>query len=226
VLPDQGIGVAVECDLPIGRGMGSSAALAVALARAWSALEERVPTAERIASDAMRVERIFHGDPSGIDHTVSMTGGAVLFERGEAGPVLQTIPIPDLPLVVIDSGVASDTATMVAGVRDRRPGCDPVLAQIGALVRAFMDALPSGDPQALGRLLTDNHGLLRRLGVSTPALDAIVDAALTAGATGAKLAGAGGGGVVVALAPDSDRVIAAAQRQGHTAFAVRIAAAT
>ena len=70
VLPAQGLGVRLETTLPIGRGMGSSAALAVALARARCALEGRPPTFEALDTDAFQVESIFHGKPSGIDHTV------------------------------------------------------------------------------------------------------------------------------------------------------------
>jgi len=223
ILPREGVGVEIESDLPIGRGMGSSAALAVALARAWANMQGIPHSTRRIGHDAMRVERIFHGNPSGIDHTVSMTGGALFFQRRDNDPVYRSLACPDLPLVVIDSGTAGDTAALVAGVRDRRPGCDSALQQIGALAQRFTDQIPTGDAHTLGPMLTENHALLVDIGVSTSKLDHIVELALSAGATGAKLSGAGGGGVVVALATDHEPVIQAATAAGYTSFSVKIA---
>ena len=73
--------------------------------------------------------------------------------------------------------------------------------------------------------MTANHALLREIGVSTPILDAIVQTCLAAGARGAKLAGAGGGGVVIALVDDPTPVIAAVTAEGWTAFSVGVAPA-
>jgi mevalonate kinase len=222
-LPAKGFRVEIASDLPIGRGMGSSAALAVALACARCEIEgDPDATLDSIDATAMAVERVFHGDPSGIDHTVSMLGGAIRFRRGVDGPEYAAVDIPQLPLVVIDSGSSGDTAALVASVKAQRPECDPTLTQIGDLVQDFLAALPAGNLHEMGRLMTENHRLLCTLGVSTPTLDAIVALALDAGAVGAKLAGAGGGGVVVALAPDSERVLQAAAKAGYRAFTVRV----
>ncbi len=222
ILPSTGIGVHLRSDLPIGRGMGSSAALAVALSRAYCALEQCPATPERIDAMAMTVERVFHGNPSGIDHTVSATGGAVTFRRTDEGPCFASVQFPDLPLVVIDSGEMGDTAIMVEGVRSRKPGIDKTLAQIGTLSERFMEAMPDEDTGKLGEMLTENHRLLQDIGVSTPTLDAIVTQALEAGAAGAKLAGAGGGGVVIAITTDPDGLIHQATRAGFRAFTVRV----
>jgi mevalonate kinase len=104
----------------------------------------------------------------------------------------------------------------VAGVASRRPGIDPVLERIGALVVEARRVLD--DPRALGPLLTENHRLLRQIGVSTPTLDDLVALALDHGALGAKLAGAGGGGVVLALTEDPAPILAAASDRGIHAF--------
>ncbi|MEZ4240890.1 MAG: mevalonate kinase [Myxococcota bacterium] len=218
VLPPEGFDVGVRTDLPVGRGMGSSAALAVALVRARAALDGEALDGDEVYARAMPIERAFHGNPSGVDVAVAARGGCLWFVRGEP-PVREALPAPGWSLVVLDTGAAGDTQQLVAGVMSRLPAIDPVLGKIGALVTEARAAL--ADPAALGPLLTENHALLREIGVSTLALDALVQLALGAGAHGAKLAGAGGGGVVLAVVTDPAPVLAAAAAQGVPAFETR-----
>ncbi len=220
VLPEHGISVHIESNLPIGRGMGSSAALAVALARS-AMLWEKVPaTDEAINKRAFAIERIFHGNPSGVDHTVSMRGGVVQYQKGTNGPTFQGIDMPELPIVVIDSGTAGNTAQMVEHVKARLNSVRTYIEQIGALVTDSMPAMQRGDKPAVGQAWHENHLLLRALGVSTPALDEIVRLAFDTGAYGAKMAGAGGGGVVIALTDDPIPLIAKAKANRWTAFQI------
>lgn len=212
-LPQSGLEVRIDSELPIGRGMGSSAAFTVALLRARAALDGRIPTFEELFRDGFALERAFHGNPSGLDHTVSALGGAILYRRGEA-PV--RLNMTRRELIVLDSGSAGDTAEMVAGVAARRPAVDADLAALGAIVERSLDRL--NDPEALGALMTEAHAGLRRIGVSTPRLDALVQLALDNGALGAKLAGAGGGGVVVALTAAPDPLLRAAAELGIVAM--------
>jgi len=220
VLPAAGVGVKIQSDLPIGRGMGSSGALAVALARAALARSGAEQTDVAVGGLALSVERIFHGNPSGIDHTVSMRAGALQYHRSPTGPVFSPIDLAPLPIVVIDSNTAGDTAKQVASVAALGPSAEGYLAQIGTLVQATIPALAEGDIDVIGQAWHENHWLLRAIGVSTPTLDAIVRAANEAGATGAKLAGAGGGGVVIALAHDPAKLIKSMNQRGWKAFTV------
>jgi mevalonate kinase len=222
VLPAEGLSVTIRTDLPIGRGMGSSAALAVALVRADAERTGDPLDADRLWDRAMAVERVFHGNPSGLDHAVSAHGGLVRYRRPEGGarPTLEAMPTPSWPIVVLDSGVAGDTKELVAGVASRRPMVDGALSAIGSLVDNAAKSLD--DPSMLGLVLTANHELLRAIGVSTPDLDALVQLALDEGAFGAKLAGAGGGGVVIALHERPEKLLAAARRRGIAAFVCRI----
>lgn len=222
VLP-EGLGVRITTDLPIGRGMGSSGALAVALVRAAAARLGESLDADTLWQRALLVERVFHGNPSGLDHAVSAHGGLVRYRRPTGGlpPKLEPLPTPVWNLVVLDSGLAGDTKAMVAGVAARRPGIDAHLTAIGDLVVTAESLLH--DARALGDLLLENHRLLQAIGVSTPALDDLVGIAVGAGAYGAKLAGAGGGGVVLALVDDPAPVLVAARARGIHAFSCRIA---
>jgi mevalonate kinase len=221
VLPAEGVGVIVDSNLPVGVGMGSSAALAVALARASLSREGRAAERTEVDARAFAVERIFHGNPSGIDHTVSMRGGALQYQRTDAGSVFEAVHLPPLPIVVINSGSAGDTSAQVAKVGSRRHEIDGYLVQMGELLKATRPALEAGNITAIGQAWHENHLLLRAIGVSTTALDEIVQVALDAGAAGAKLAGAGGGGVVIAIATQPRQVIAAATAAGWTAFEVQ-----
>lgn len=224
VLGEAGYRVRIATTLPVGRGMGSSAALAVAIAHALSDLEGTVLTPQEAYDRAMPLEREFHGNPSGVDVAVSCEGGCLWFQRSTAadGTVTarrESVPLGPWSLVVLDSGHAGDTKALVAGVASRRPSIDPTLDRIGALVRDARAAIE--DPVRLGALLTENHRHLQTIGVSTPELDALVTLALGAGALGAKLSGAGGGGIVIALVQDPSPVLGAAAAAGVTAFGCR-----
>jgi mevalonate kinase len=225
VLPENGLAVDIESSIPVGRGMGSSAALAVATVRAWAALEGRSLDFAQTHSQGFAIERAFHGQPSGVDHAVSALGGAICYRKGAGGPEWQALRCPDLPLVILDSGSAGDTAALVAGVASRRPDIDPVLARMGALTGRLAQLLAAPAPalRQVGALLDENHRLLGAIGVSTPRLDALVALARAAGAVGAKLAGAGGGGVVLALCPEPEPVLSAAADAGIRAFSVHVA---
>lgn len=211
--------VTIRSELPIGRGMGSSAALAVALVRALAAAEGRAAGEHEVHGRAFACERVFHGNPSGIDHAVAARGGVVWYRKTPDGPALTDLPVPDWSLAVLDSGSAGNTADLVASVAARMPSVAPLLDRIGALVARARDAL--SDVDTLGPMLTENHRLLAEIGVSTPGLDRLVGLALSAGATGAKLAGAGGGGVVIALGRDPSRVVDEASRHGVAGFVCR-----
>jgi len=217
-LEPTGWEVSVRSDLPIGRGMGSSAAISVGRVRARAAVDGEHLDLDTVWTRAFAAEEAFHGTPSGLDQAVACRGGLLRYLKGPP-PVFVDLPCPDLRIVVLDSGQAGDTRELVQAVRSRRPDIDPVLHAIGALVPQVEAALP--DPAAVGELLTENHRLLQQLGVSTPTLDALVQLALDHGAHGAKLAGAGGGGVVIALAPEPDAIVRAAREQGVSALVCR-----
>lgn len=219
----EGWRVTVRSDVPVGRGMGSSAALAVALVRARADVDGEALDADEAFRRALPVERVFHGNPSGMDVAASVRGGLIRYRRGDP-PDVEPLPAPTgWSVVALDSGEAGDTARLVAAVAARRPAVDAALDRIGALVGACAGCLR--DARALGELLDENHALLRAIGVSTPRLDALVELARSAGAHGAKLAGAGGGGVVLALVDDPAPVLEAARRAGVTALPCAVGAA-
>ncbi len=201
---EVGFDVTIESDIPLGAGLGSSAAVVVAAidaaARELGVTLETDELAERAYWTEHQVQ---DGQASRADTFCSATGGAVRVE----GDDCRTIEAPDLPIVIGFDGGAGDTGQLVAGVRDLREEYDfaaSTVEAIGNIVRNGEDALAAGDIEELGRLMDFNHGLLSALGVSSRSLDTMVWAARDAGARGAKLTGAGGGGCIVALDPTEE----------------------
>lgn len=224
----RGFDLAISGDLPVGMGLGSSAALAVAMLRALSASAGEALGDQRLASGAHEIERVFHGTPSGVDSTAAAFGGVRWFIAGSPVRHEQLVLPAPLPLVVVLSRTPHTTMKTVGGLRERAAAApavyQPVFAAVGALVASARVALEQGDHALLGALMTMNHGLLRACGVSTAELDALVDDALAAGARGAKLTGAGGGGAVIALpAGEAAALVAALEARGHECFAVLLA---
>ncbi|WP_254524087.1 mevalonate kinase [Natrinema caseinilyticum] len=198
---EVGFDVTIESDIPLGAGLGSSAAVVVAAIDAATRELGVTLETDELADRAYRTEhQVQDGQASRADTFCSATGGAVRVE----GEDCRSLEAPDLPIVIGFDGGAGDTGKLVAGVRDLRDeyefAADTVEA-IGDVVRNGEDALADGDIDELGRLMDFNHGLLSALGVSSRSLDTMVWAARDAGARGAKLTGAGGGGCIVALDP-------------------------
>jgi len=221
------LAIEVDADLPAGAGLGCSAALGVAIARACAPMED-----DDARRHAMAWERVFHGNPSGIDAAVAALGGALVFARHEGGGAIEPLRLgAPLVLAVGHSGLASSTRSMVESVarqRDRRPELvQKTFDGVAAVVRNARLALEAGDVVALGKLLDMNQMLLAGLLLSTQEIEAMCAAARGEGALGAKLTGAGGGGCVVALAETragAERILAAWKREGFDGFASEVTA--
>ncbi len=210
----------IDTELPAGMGLGSSAAIAVGVARALAALHAIDADDERINAIAFECEKLAHGQPSGIDNTISVFAKPMLFRNaGElelSALELETVP----PLVIAYGTEAAPTREQVAGVRSRyerapeRYGA--LFDEIDKLSVAGAELLQSENYDELGLLMNVCQGLLNAIEVSTPALEKTIALARQAGAVGAKLTGGGGGGSIVALCPGSiesvDRALRAA---GH-----------
>lgn len=218
---EAGFRARVASEIPLGSGLGSSAALGVALARAFA------PGCgpERAAALAMRLERVLHGAPSGVDPAACSQSGVIFFVRGEP-PLVEPVR-GGASLCILGSGIARGTRSTVLPLAERRrsdPRLDRALEKLGDLSRTARRLFEEGRLDPLGALFDEAHGLLRDpLGVSCPELESAVAALRSAGALGAKLTGAGGGGAAIGLARDQAHARELATRTGG--FAVRIGSA-
>lgn len=207
----------VHSALPVAAGLGSSAAITIAIARALAAcFATELPTtvAAQIAS---AVEHLHHGSSSGIDPTVIAHNSALCFTKNKDPEFIY--PHSSLELVIADSGTTGSTREAVNAVRklhnDSPDRFSSIFAEIGALAFSARAPLEAGKHVMLGELMNANHSLLQAIGVSTALLDALCAAAIQAGAYGAKLTGAGTGGCMIALvdkpgAPNVQKALLAA----------------
>jgi mevalonate kinase len=212
-----------DAQIPPGAGLGASAAFAVAISRALLAYAKKPSDAQAIAAAAGASERLMHRNPSGVDVALAIAGGIGVF-RKSAG--LQPFSCAPLRVIVGPSGSPRSTAEMVERVATATSGAsdDARLFELGALTDSGTVALKAGKLVELGAAMDRAHALLAQLGVSTPLLDGMCDLARKAGAYGAKLTGAGGGGAVIAIAPrerEAD-VLAAWKKASVTGFVATV----
>lgn len=202
---DRGFDIRVRSRIPAGMGLGSSAALAVAIIRAFDQLTRTGMSDVDVDALAFECEKISHGTPSGIDNYVATYGRPVLFRKGasDGTQALQIAAMP--PLVIATCGVRGNTLQQVAGVRaryDKNPELySNIFNEIDEISAAGASALARSDYEELGVLMNVCQGFLNAIGVSTAELEKMISIARKSGALGAKLSGAGGGGAVVALCP-------------------------
>ena len=210
----------VDSRLPLGKGLGSSAAIAVAMTRAFDRKLGLGLDDARVNAIAFASEKYAHGTPSGVDNTLATYGKPMLFHN-DGGLQFETLDTCEAPPLLIAWGTATGkTSELVAGVRQRRERAsahfDAVFDRMGALSREGAELLADGRWRDLGALLDLCHGLLNAIGVSTPELERMVSLARLSGAAGAKLTGAGGGGSVIALCPGNlDQVRNAMRHCGY-----------
>lgn len=186
--------------LPPRSGLGASAALAAASARAIGEMTHNKYDFDTLFQAVQASERVFHGNPSGLDAAVALGGGVISFSMGD-GAIPTGAPPP--PIVVIHSGQEGKTSDMVARFAVRMYSnpeeSSRKLEAMGRLAERGIDAIRVWDLPTLGSLMIENQRYLDWFGVSTPTLNRICAVAIGAGALGAKLTGGGGGGCAVAL---------------------------
>lgn len=218
------IEVHAQVDLPAGAGLGCSAAIGVAVLDAIDEARGLVRSREELAAAAIHWEKIFHGNPSGIDNTMSAIGGVALFRKG--APLQPLRSNKPLHLVIGYSGQSSSTKEMISSVA-RQLESDPIRVKkafeaIDVLVRNAKLALEAGDLIALGQLLDLNHSILNSLMLCTTKLDDMCRAARDAGALGAKMTGGGGGGCMIALAPKGEEARRISEALGEDVFVAEV----
>ena len=203
--------IRVKSQIPIASGMGSGAAIAAAIIRALAIHLNRpdLQTNEMVSALTYEVEKIHHGTPSGIDNTVVAYEQPICFVRQSPQNQIEPFNVAKpLRFVVADTGVRSSTKEVVGDVRcqyNEQPAkFAHIFDQCGRIAKAARQAIEAGNVAKVGQLMTENHTWLQKMTVSSPELDTLVEAALQAGALGAKLSGAGRGGNMIALVSDDE----------------------
>ena len=211
VSPFPSLDIRISSTIPVASGLGSGAAVTVALVRALSLHLNHPMTDEELNAFAYEIEKLHHGTPSGIDNTVVTHARPVYFikhppspgGRGAGGEVETFTVGQPFTIVIGDTGISAPTKDSVADVRrlwmNDKARWETVFDKIGEIAFTARRAIEAGKSEMLGELMDENHVLLQKLTVSSPELDRLVEAARVAGATGAKMSGGGRGGNMIAL---------------------------
>ncbi|KAL1549612.1 mevalonate kinase [Salvia divinorum] len=216
--------VVVTSELPLGSGLGSSAALCVALSAALLSLSDSLKLdfghqgwqtfgdseLDLVNKWAFEGEKMIHGRPSGIDNTVSTFGNMIKFRSGELTHIKTNMP---LKMLVTNTKVGRNTSALVAGVSERAARHGSAMASVFKAVDSISNEVvaiiqsPVSDDLAitekeekLGELMEMNQGLLQCMGVSHGTIEAVIKTTLKY-KLATKLTGAGGGGCVLTLLP-------------------------
>ena len=203
----------IESTIPVASGLGSGAAVSVAVIRALSSIVHRPLSDEQVNALTYETEKLHHGMPSGIDNAVITYAKPVYFVMGQP---IETLRVgAPFTLVIGDTGIPALTKESVGEVRklwQKEPErFEKIFDAVGQIVRCARRAIENGEIASLGPLMDENHALLQQITVSSPELDRLVEAARRGGALGAKLSGGGRGGNMIALvAPENAEKVAAA----------------
>ena len=217
-----GLDIRINSAIPVASGLGSSAAVVASVTAAVAALLELEFSKQDIFRIAYEAEKIVHGTPSGVDPAIATFGGTLLFQVDTGFKPLEVKT--DIPLVIGNTGVERSTRIQVEKVGETMDSfpqiTDPLRKAAREIVLRAVTALQDNDLETLGRLMNINHALLYGIGVSDESLEWLANAARKAGALGAKLTGAGGGGCMIALArPEKlENVSEAIMRAGGSPF--------
>ncbi len=212
-----GLDISIRSEFPYGVGLGSSAACSVATIAAVGSLFGKL-TKKRICDISLNAEKLVHGDPSGADSAICTYGGLMFFNKNNGVKLIKSKL--DLQLFVVNSGIKRATGKLVSVVKEkveRDPDLFMGFASMSeSITMQGLEAIKGQDYGELGALMTLNHSLLRKLGVSRTILDRLVEVALKNEALGAKITGAGGGGCIIALTNkhSKNKIMKAMKRYG------------
>jgi mevalonate kinase len=222
-----GVEISISSSVPPGIGLGSSAAACVATVAAVNSLFQKKPSRQKICELAIESERLIHNNSSGADCYVSTFGGLIHYSKAKGFKEIKSRG--PLALVIASTGVRHSTGDLVGGVnkfKDRNESLfESVAKQAADICAQARGAMASGKRDKLGALMNENQAILRQIGVSHYKVDDLIDICGKAGALGAKITGAGGGGAVIALAAskqDGAKIAYRAKAAGYESFEVEI----
>ena len=191
----------ISSTIPVAAGLGSGAAVSVALIRALSSHLGHPMTNEQVSALGYEIEKIHHGTPSGIDNTVITYGKPVFFIKGQP---IKTFKVGrPFTIIIGDTGISAPTKEAVGDVRKlweaHKTRWEKKFDEVGEIAKKAKERIENGEWELIGDLMNQNHALLQEMTVSSPELDYLMDVACKAGALGAKMSGGGRGGNMIAL---------------------------
>ncbi len=221
-----GVEVEISSQIPHGIGLGSSAASCVATIAAVDSLFTK-PDKQKVCDQAIESERLIHRNSSGADCYVSTFGGLILYSRSEGFQKIETKNA--LQIVIGSTGIRHSTGDLVANVKKFKDRNEVIFEELARQAQDIcsqaVSAISSEKRDTIGQLMSENHRILKQIGVSHEKADDLIKICNEAGALGAKITGAGGGGAVIALADskkDSEKIASRIKAKGYDSFKVEI----
>jgi len=216
---DSGIVIKLKSNLPLGSGMGSSAASVLSELRAVGHYMRVDFRPEWAYEFSMETEKLQHGHPSGVDSYISLYGGCATFENGEA----KSVPLPRMQMYLVETGAPeATTGECVVQVKEQFEN-DMIWNDFEDVTREVEKAVSENNDALMRSLLRENHRLLCRIGVVPEKVQQFVGDVEAAGGA-AKICGAGSvrgenGGVVLVLADFMPTMLS--EKYGYTISPVR-----
>lgn len=205
----SGIRITTASEFSSQFGFGSSSASTVCVIKALSEILNFDLSQKEIFDLAFKTVLDIQGKGSGFDVAAAVFGGTLYFIT--AGKVIEPLQVSSLPLMVGYSGIKADTVTLINKVKEsfakKETRLEEIYDGIAKLVEEAKTALLGEDWIKLGTLMNKNQAYLNELGVSIEKLDTMINIALSAGAYGAKLSGAGGGDCMIAVCPKDKELL-------------------
>jgi mevalonate kinase len=197
-----GMKVQVTSDIPIGCGMGSSAATILCVMQALSAHMQTPLTKDALYGLALQAENIQHGRSSGLDLRIALTGGCLYVHGNE----VQSRPMPPMPLYLVNTGTPLSTTGQCVEAVATRFQTTTIADEFASVTNQMDVALQAQDRDAFCAAITANHALLVRIGVVPQRVQNFIERIPGV----AKVCGAGAvsgeqAGVVLVI-PDNDDV--------------------
>jgi len=197
---DSGLIIKLKSNLPVGSGMGSSAASVLSELRALGHYLRVDFKPEWVYEFSMEAERLQHGHPSGVDSYISLYGGCAAFEKGKA----RSVPLPRMQMYLVETGVPEvSTGECVVQVKEQFEN-DPIWSDFEHVTLEVETAVRENNDGLMRLLLRENHRLLCRIGIVPQKVQRFVSEVEAVGGA-AKICGAGSvrgekGGVLLVLA--------------------------
>ena len=217
----SGLDISIDVNLPIGGGLGSSAAITVALIAALSKYNNIDLKKEDIAKLAHEVELDVQNSASPLDTAISTYGGLIYLKKGGKEVVPLDVKL-DIPIVVGYTNYRGNTGKLIEKVKYKKENypeiMNPLIDSIESVTDEAKESILKNNEKKIGELMNINHGLLDALGVNTLELSNMVYTARNAGALGSKITGAGGGGSIIAYCPKRSKEVILALQKLESAF--------
>ncbi len=216
---DSGLVLQLRSSIPMGCGLGSSAATVLSELRAMGHYLRVDFKPEWYYEYSLDAEKLQHGNPSGVDSYISLHGGCARFEQGQA----RAMALPRMKMFMVQTGIPAATTGECVMEVERRFRNSEIWSEFEDVTNAFEEAIRTNNLQKMHWLVRENNRLLSAIGVVPEKVQRFISE-IEAWGGSAKICGAGSvtgdnGGIVLVIADQQPTEICG--RYGYTVSPLR-----